>query len=139
MVDIYQPGMVSEHLAWSTHDDVFYNDLLPVPYTDETLAKVVEHVDQVQETLKRRILIENPSTYVTFETIKLARIRLHGRDWQSAPAAACCSMSTMSSSLPPITIIRRENISTAYPLHLVSEIHLAGHADRPRMMMANPS
>jgi len=49
LIDRYQPGLFSEHLAWSTHDAGFLNDLLPVPYTDETLARVAEHIDQVQE------------------------------------------------------------------------------------------
>ena len=62
----YQPALVSEHLAWSTHDGAFFNDLLPLPYTDETLARVCEHIDIVQSALSRTILLENPSTYVAF-------------------------------------------------------------------------
>ena len=62
----YQPALVSEHLAWSTHDGAFFNDLLPLPYTDETLARVCEHIDIVQSALGRTILLENPSTYVAF-------------------------------------------------------------------------
>lgn len=61
-----QPAMFSEHLAWSTHGDTFYNDLLPMPYTKPVLEQVIAHIDQVQDTLKRQILIENPSTYVLF-------------------------------------------------------------------------
>ncbi len=55
----YEPASFSEHLAWSTHETTFFNDLLPLPYTDETLARVVEHIDQVQGVLKRRLLLEN--------------------------------------------------------------------------------
>lgn len=62
----YQPALVSEHLAWSSHRAAFFNDLLPVPYTSETLACVCEHIDQVQETLGRQMLLENPSTYLAF-------------------------------------------------------------------------
>ena len=62
----YQPGLFSEHLAWSTHDSGFLNDLLPVPYTDEALARVAAHVDQVQDTLGQRMLLENPTTYLAF-------------------------------------------------------------------------
>ncbi|NPG90118.1 DUF692 domain-containing protein, partial [Escherichia coli] len=58
----------SEHLAWSTHDDIFLNDLLPLPYTQATLNRVCEHIDQVQNTLRRQILLENPATYVEFST-----------------------------------------------------------------------
>src|SRR5262249_36489993 len=61
LVERYEPGLFSEHLAWSTHEGAFFNDLLPVPYTDETLARVVRHIDEVQETLGRSLLLENPS------------------------------------------------------------------------------
>ena len=74
LVARYQPGLFSEHLAWSTHDDVFVNDLLPLPYTRRTLAHVAAHVDQVQSALRRPILIENPSTYVTFNTNEMTEI-----------------------------------------------------------------
>ena len=62
----FEPALVSEHLAWSTHEGAFLNDLLPLPYTGETLARVSEHVDEVQNALGRRMLLENPSTYVVF-------------------------------------------------------------------------
>ena len=57
-----RPASFSEHLAWSTHEGHYLNDLLPLPYTEATLALVAGHVDRVQSGLKRRILIENPST-----------------------------------------------------------------------------
>ena len=60
----FEPAFVSEHLAWSTHGGVFFNDLLPIAYDAATLERVVRHVQQVQERLQRRVLIENPSTYV---------------------------------------------------------------------------
>ncbi len=67
VVDRYQPFLVSEHLAWSTHDGIFMNDLLPLPYTEATLSLVTRHVDEAQTALGRRILIENPSTYLRFD------------------------------------------------------------------------
>lgn len=66
LVDRYQPGLFSEHLAWSTHETMFFDDLLPVPYTAETLARVADHIDEVHETLGCRMLLENPSTYLCF-------------------------------------------------------------------------
>ena len=62
----YDPQSISEHLAWSAHDGAFLNDLLPLPYTEETLGFVCAHVDQIQDTLQRQILLENPATYVRF-------------------------------------------------------------------------
>jgi hypothetical protein len=63
----FQPRWFSEHLAWSSHGAAWLNDLLPVPYDEATLARVCDHVDRVQTRLRRRLLLENPSTYVEFE------------------------------------------------------------------------
>jgi uncharacterized protein (UPF0276 family) len=70
----YEPSTFSEHLAWSSHDGVYLNDLLPLPYTEETLARVCEHIEEVQETLGRRMLLENPSTYVAFADAAMSEI-----------------------------------------------------------------
>src|ERR1700739_3437392 len=67
LVDRYEPALISEHLAWSTHQPTFFNDLLPLPYTEATLDHVSSHIDEMQDALRRRILLENPSTYVAFE------------------------------------------------------------------------
>lgn len=67
LVDRYEPALVSEHLAWCENDGTYFNDLLPVTLTSEALDIVCRHVDQTQETLGRRILIENPSNYLAFE------------------------------------------------------------------------
>lgn len=64
LYDRLSPILVSEHLAWSSVDGNYYNDLLPIPYTDETLAVVCRNIDQAQEALGRRLLIENPSRYI---------------------------------------------------------------------------
>src|SRR6202140_4943645 len=66
LVECYEPALVSEHLAWSTHETTYFNDLLPLPYTHATLAQVCEHIDEVQEAIRRPMLLENPSTYVVF-------------------------------------------------------------------------
>lgn len=70
LVDRYQPAQVSEHLAWSHWNQVFLNDLLPMPYTSESLALVASNIDRVQESLKRPILVENPSLYLQFDGSK---------------------------------------------------------------------
>ncbi len=66
LIERYAPALFSEHLAWSVHDVGFLNDLLPIPYTHETLVRVTHHIDEVQETLGRQMLLENPSTYLAF-------------------------------------------------------------------------
>jgi uncharacterized protein len=64
LVERYEPAIVSEHLAWSSHGGVYFSDLLPLRYDAPTLARVSAHVDRMQQRLGRRVLLENPSTYV---------------------------------------------------------------------------
>jgi uncharacterized protein (UPF0276 family) len=66
LIDLLDPFLVSGHLAWSTHQGEFLNDLLPLPYDDETLDLLACHVDQVQEGLARPYLVENPASYFGF-------------------------------------------------------------------------
>ena len=79
LCDRYDPGLVSEHLAWSSHDGIFYNDLLPLPYNSSTLLRVADHIDQMQHVLGRRILLENPSSYLSFAESSLAETTFLGR------------------------------------------------------------
>lgn len=66
LVKRYQPALVSEHVAWSRFQDRTLHDLLPIPYTEEALDVLCAHIDEMQDVLGRQILIENPSTYVSF-------------------------------------------------------------------------
>lgn len=66
LVDRFEPGLVSDHLSWSSIGGTYLNDLLPLPYTEESLNHFVMHVREAQDFLKREILIENPSSYLTF-------------------------------------------------------------------------
>jgi uncharacterized protein (UPF0276 family) len=129
LCDRYRPESFSEHLAWSSHGEVFYNDLLPLPYTDETLARIVDHIDLVQNTLGRAMLLENPSTYVTFvdstfpETEFLAEI---------ARRSGCGLLLDVNN-----VFVSAKNHGTdpsaylaAFPLTRVQEIHLGGHDEQ---------
>ncbi len=124
----YEPGHFSEHLAWSTHETAFLNDLLPLPYTRDTLDHIVAHVDEVQETVGRRMLIENPSTYVTFETSEMSEI-----DFliELASRTGCGLLLDVNNVF--VSAINHGLDATAYidafPVHLVGEVHLAGHAE----------
>ena len=66
LVGWLEPASFSEHLAWSSHGGAYFNDLLPLPYTEATLARVCDHIDEVQEALGRQMLLENPSSYLAF-------------------------------------------------------------------------
>lgn len=127
VVDRYAPGMVSEHLAWSTHDSVFLNDLLPLPYTREVLARVVTHIDQVQEKLGRTILIENPSTYVAFSESEMEEVDFI-REMQRR--SGCGLLMDVNNVHVSATNQKYDALAylDAYPLEHVHEIHLGGHA-----------
>lgn len=126
LCDWLQPASFSEHLAWSTHENTFLNDLLPLPYTERTLARVVEHVDQVQDAVGRRMLLENPSTYVAFSETDIDEISF----LSEISARTGCGLlldvnnvyvSCTNQSFDAQDYIRR------FPHHLVGEIHLGGH------------
>ena len=65
LVERYELALVSEHLPGDARE-TYFNDLLPLPYTEATLARVSDHIDEVQTSIGRPILFENPSTYVVF-------------------------------------------------------------------------
>lgn len=66
LIDLLEPGLVSDHLSWSSVGGRYLPDLLPLPYTEEALNIVCRNVDQVQARLDRTLLVENPSTYLRF-------------------------------------------------------------------------
>lgn len=126
LVDLYQPALVSEHLAWSTHDTAFMNDLLPVPYTDATLARVCAHVQQMQEAIGRRILLENPSTYVLFRESTWEETAFIGEIARRAGCGLLLDVNNVFVSAENHDWSALDYIARL-PLHLVEEIHLAGH------------
>jgi len=72
IIDIFQPALVSDHLSWSSLQGNFFNDLLPIPYTEEALLFFVNNVNQIQEYLQRQILIENPSSYLEYNDSEMS-------------------------------------------------------------------
>ncbi|MEH6652658.1 DUF692 domain-containing protein [Loktanella salsilacus] len=126
LCDRYQPESFSEHLAWSSHSDAFLNDLLPLPYDDETLATVCEHIDQLQSAIGRPMLLENPSTYVTFETSTLAET-----DFLRAivDRTGCGLLLDVNNVFVSCTNHRADPRAylAAFPTQAVGEIHLGGH------------
>ncbi|MEO0821312.1 MAG: DUF692 domain-containing protein [Pseudomonadota bacterium] len=118
---------IPEHLAWSTHDGVYFNDLLPLPYNDDTLARVADHIDETQERVGRRLLLENPSSYLELEGASMDEI-----DFLVAVAARTGCGLLLDINNVYVSAVNQGFAPTAYldrfPLHLVGEIHLAGHA-----------
>ena len=126
LTERYMPGLFSEHLAWSTHDTGFFNDLLPVPYTSETLLRVAEHIDQVQSFLGRQMLLENPSTYLAFAESTYSEIDFIAEVVRRTGCGLLLDVNNVyvastNQQWDPIAYI------DAYPLAHVQEIHLAGH------------
>ena len=120
------PASFSEHLAWSTHGAEFLNDLLPLPYTNATLSRIADHIDQVQSTLGRKMLLENPSSYLAFaestwsETDFLAEL---------ARRTGCGLLLDVNNVFVSATNLdySPQGYIDAYPTDLVGEIHLGGH------------
>jgi hypothetical protein len=122
----YEPALVSEHLAWSTHETTYFNDLLPLPYTEATLARVADHIEEVQTAIGRPILLENPSTYISFGESTMPETEF----LRALVRRTGCGLlldvnnvfvSATNHGWDPIAYIDR------YPLAQVREIHLAGH------------
>jgi uncharacterized protein (UPF0276 family) len=129
LVSRYEPQAVSEHLAWSSHDGAFLDDLLPIPYTRETLALVCDHVDHVQSALGRKMLLENPATYLGF-----ADSDYDEPDFISEVIGrtGCGLLLDVSNVHVSCTNHRRDphDYIQRLPLGRVGEIHLAGFATR---------
>ena len=128
LIERYEPESFSEHLAWSTHDTVFLNDLLPVPYDGPTLRRVCEHINEVQEILGRRMLLENPSTYIAFEQSDLSEIDFLS---EIARRTGCGLLLDVNNVFVSATnhAYDAEAYLDAFPVEHVGEIHLAGFAE----------
>jgi uncharacterized protein (UPF0276 family) len=127
LIDRYQPLLFSEHLAWSTHDGVFLNDLLPLPYNRATLQRVCDHIDRVQDRLGTRMLLENPSTYVQLETSTLSETEFLREVSRRTGCGLLLDVnnvyvSATNHGFDPAAYIAE------FPIEAVGEIHLAGHA-----------
>ncbi|WP_428677791.1 DUF692 domain-containing protein [Reyranella sp.] len=127
VVDRYQPFIVSEHLAWSTHDGIFLNDLLPLPYTEATLSLVTRHVDEAQTLLGRRILIENPSTYLRFDEDEMPETDFLRALARRSGCGLLLDVNNVVVSAANHGFDPRSYLAT-FPVEHVGEIHLAGYA-----------
>jgi uncharacterized protein (UPF0276 family) len=128
LVDRYRPDLFSEHLAWSTHDGRFLNDLLPLPYNRETLARICAHVDEVQNWLGMPMLLENPATYVAFDASDMREVEFLGLVVDRTECGLLLDINNVyvaatNHGFEPMAYI------DAFPLERVGEIHLAGFAE----------
>ena len=126
LCDWLNPASFSEHLAWSTHDTHFLNDLLPVPYTKSTLTRVADHIAQVQDTVGRKMLLENPSTYVAFAESEMAEVDFLA---EIVARTGCGLLLDVNNVFVSATNQQTDPISyiDSFPVEFVGEIHLGGH------------
>ncbi|HET8898443.1 MAG TPA: DUF692 domain-containing protein [Rhodanobacteraceae bacterium] len=125
-----EPALISEHLSWGAIGGRHYNDLLPLPYTEEALALMVSHVGQLQDCLGRRVLLENVSSYIQFRHSTLS-------EWEFLAALVARSdcgllldvnnvyVNSVNHGFDPHQFI------DAIPAAVVGEIHLAGFTRKP--------
>ena len=126
LCDWLQPASFSEHLAWSTHGAEYLNDLLPLPYTDTTLIRVADHIDEVQETLGRRMLLENPSSYLAFAESTWAETDFLAQLVRRTGCGMLLDINNVFVSATNLGTSPQAYID-AYPLDAVGEMHLGGH------------
>ncbi|MGP1254728.1 MAG: MNIO family bufferin maturase [Kiloniellales bacterium] len=128
LFDAVQPGLVSEHVAWSVDDGTYLNDLLPLPYTEEALSVLCRNIDQAQEVFGRRILIENPSSYLQFDASRMGEAEFLAETVKRSGCGLLLDVNNI--------VVSAENHDfdpfaylEALPADAVGEIHVAGHAE----------
>ena len=129
LIDRIEPGLVSEHVSWSVTGGVYLNDLLPLPYTEESLAVISAHVRETQDCLDRQILVENPSTYLQFAHSTIP-------EWEYIAEIVARTGCGLLLDVNNIFVSAGNHgfdalrYLDAIPAAAVREIHLAGHSLR---------
>lgn len=134
-IDAINPVLVSGHLAWSTNQGAYLNDLLPLPYDEDALRVVTAHLDEVQNGLGRQYVIENPSTYVAFSTSTMTELEflnalVHRTGCQLLCDVSNVYLSAHNMGYDPYSFI------DGLPVTSISELHLGGFT--PEEDEANP-
>lgn len=125
----YKPWLVSEHLAWSVNDGTYFNDLLPLPYTRESLAVVADNVSRTQDRLGRRLMIENPSCYMAFEASEMSELDYLVNLVDKTGCALLLDVNNVFVSANNNGWSAEDYINNV-PADYVGEVHLAGHSVR---------
>ncbi len=126
LCDWLAPARFSEHLAWSSHDGAFLNDLLPLPYTQSSLNRICNHIDQVQEALNQQMLLENPSSYLAFAQSEMSETAFLREVSQRTGCGLLLDINNVFISAVNLGGDPRVYIDD-FPLEKVGEMHLGGH------------
>ena len=134
VIERIEPSWISDHLSWGAAGGVYSHELLPLPYDEETLAHVCERLDAVQEKLGRRLLLENPSTYLSFRRSTITEFEFMNEVMRRTGAGVLLDVnnvyvSSVNVGLDPIAYIDGLNPAG------VGQIHLAGHTRYPTFVM----
>jgi uncharacterized protein (UPF0276 family) len=126
LVERLEPTLVSEHLAWCEAGGVYFNDLLPLPYTEEALDLFCSHVDQAQDNLRCQLLVENPASYLRFRHSTMGEAEFLNSVVQRTGCGVLCDVNNLyvnseNFGFDPISYL------DALPARAVAEIHVAGH------------
>jgi uncharacterized protein (UPF0276 family) len=126
LIERIEPMLVSEHLAWSAIGGVYLNDLLPLPYTEESLHLFCRHVEAVQEEIGRRLLIENPASYLRYHHSSIPEAEFLAEVVRRTGCGILCDVNNIyvaarNFGFDPIAYL------DALPNEAIGEIHLAGH------------
>lgn len=126
LVGWLNPTVFSEHLAWSTHDGAFLNDLLPLPYTETTITRVSDHIDELQNTIGRQMMLENPSSYLAFDESTWSEPDFLREVAKRSGCGLLLDVNNVFVSATNLNYDPKQYIAD-YPLDHVGEIHLGGH------------
>jgi len=127
LISRYEPASFSEHLAWSSHGDIFLNDLLPLPYNPATLRQVCDHIDRVHERLGRRMLLENPATYLELSASTMTETDFLGEIVKRTGCGLLLDLNNVYVSCTNHAYDPKAYIE-AFPMSATAQIHLAGFA-----------
>ncbi len=127
LVERLQPDLVSDHLSWSVTGGAYLNDLLPLPYTEESLQVVRRNVERLQECLGRRVLVENPSSYLRFTHSTIGEAEFLAALVARTGCGLLCDVNNIHVTCSNMRL-DAEAYLAALPSQAIGEIHLAGHA-----------
>jgi uncharacterized protein (UPF0276 family) len=134
LVQRIEPGFVSDHISWSSLEGRYFNDLLPLPYTEESLNLICDHIDQTQEFLGRRILVENVSSYLQYDHSTMAEAEFVA---QVASRTGCGILLDVNNVY--VSAVNHGFDAYAYlhaiPQAAVQEFHLAGHSKTETLLL----
>ncbi|NBV05634.1 MAG: DUF692 domain-containing protein [Proteobacteria bacterium] len=128
LADAIQPFLISDHISWGRVDKNHLNDLLPLPYTKEALEAISDNVSQMQDFLKKQILVENPSAYLAFKNPEMNEAEFVNKLCKKTGCRLLLDVNNIYVSSQNCQQFNAENYLKELDKKIVKEIHLAGHS-----------